>query len=47
LQKGAARRFHSTFLSEFSVETLKFEVMPKPWDCTTEIGKIPAGEAGV
>jgi len=41
------RRVHSTFISEFSVGTHKLEVALKPWDSTTEIGKIPAGETGV
>jgi hypothetical protein len=47
LQKGAVRRVHSTFISEFPVETQKFQVAPKPWDRTTEIGEIPDGETGV
>jgi hypothetical protein len=38
---------HSTFISEFSVDTHKLEVAPKLWDGTTEIGNIPAGEIGV
>jgi hypothetical protein len=39
-------RVHSTFISEFSVEKHKLEVAQKPWDRTTEIGKIPAGKVG-
>jgi hypothetical protein len=47
LHTGAVRRVHSTFISEFPVETHKLEVAAKPWDRTTEIGKILAGETGV
>jgi hypothetical protein len=47
LHIGAVRRVHSTSISEFSTERHKLEVAPKPWDSTTEIGMIPAGETGV
>jgi hypothetical protein len=40
------RRVCSTLIFEFFVETHKLEVMPKLWDSTTEIRKIPAGETG-
>jgi hypothetical protein len=43
LKKGAVRTVYSTYISEFYVETQKLKVAPKPWDSTTEIGKIPAG----
>jgi hypothetical protein len=35
------------YFLQFPVGTHKLEVAPKPWDRTTEIGKIPAGETGV
>jgi hypothetical protein len=41
------RRVHLTFISEFPIETHKLQGMPKPHDSTKEIGKTPAGEAGV
>jgi hypothetical protein len=47
LHIGAARRVHSTFISEFPVGTHKLEVALKPRDTTTEIEPIPAGETGV
>jgi hypothetical protein len=47
LHTGAVRRVHSTIISEFSIETHKLEIVPKPWDSTMEIGRIPAGETGV
>jgi hypothetical protein len=47
LHSGAVRRVHSTFISEFSVETHKLEVAQKQWEGTTEIRKVPAGETGV
>jgi hypothetical protein len=43
----AVRGVHSNSVFEFPIEIYKFEVMPKPWDSTTEVGKIPAGEIGV
>jgi hypothetical protein len=47
LHIGAMSRVYSTFISEISIKTHKLEVAPKPWDRTTEIGQIPAGETGV
>jgi hypothetical protein len=47
LHIGAISGVHSTFISEFSVETHKLEVAPKPWDRMTETGKILVGETGV
>jgi hypothetical protein len=43
----AVRRVDSTFSSEFIIGTHKLKVASKPWERTTEIGKIPAGETGV
>jgi hypothetical protein len=47
LHIGTVRGVHSTFISEFSVQTDGLEVAPKPWDSTMETGKILDGEAGV
>jgi hypothetical protein len=44
---GAVRKVPSAFISEFPVGTPKSEVESKPWGKTTEIGMIPAGEAGI
>jgi hypothetical protein len=47
LYVGPVSRVYSTSISQFSAETHKIEVAPKPWEWKTEIGKVPNGEAGV
>jgi hypothetical protein len=32
---------------ELPIGTDRWKVAPKPWDSTTEVGKIPAGATGV
>jgi hypothetical protein len=40
-------KLHLTLISKFFVETNKVEVVPKLWNHTREIEKIPAGQSGV
>jgi hypothetical protein len=47
LHIGAMRRVHSTFISEFPIDTHKLEVAPKLWVRTMEIREIPVGEIEV
>jgi hypothetical protein len=45
--RGSTKSLHSTFIFEVPVKMHKLEVMPELWDSTTEIQKIPTGEAGI
>jgi hypothetical protein len=38
---------NSNFVLGFLTEIYKFEGISKPWDRTTEVGNIPAGETGL
>jgi hypothetical protein len=46
LHIGTVKRLHSNFISEFFIQT-QVKVVPKPWESTIEIEKIPAGETAV
>jgi hypothetical protein len=47
LHRGTVRRVHSTFISEFSVQSYKLQFVLKPRDSKTEMGKIPEDETRV